>query len=130
MNELEIDDMYLAICFMSSVSSSTFITMSAEYLQKSPRLLNDVSAYRRLIASSSMSFTLKVIRCLRTSLGSVSCGGDSPSLVSGGSVKSTSPDFLNIDIVSPFCISVGCADLSGVLGEFSPNKPYVVYDFS
>ena len=37
--------------------------------------------------------------------------------------------FWNIDIVYPFFISVGCADLSGVLGEFSPDKPYVVYDF-
>ena len=34
--------MYLAICLMYSVSSSTFITVSAEYLQKSPLLLNDV----------------------------------------------------------------------------------------
>lgn len=37
--------MYRAICFMSSVSSSTFITVNAEHLQKSPLPLKLASPY-------------------------------------------------------------------------------------
>ena len=98
------------ICYQGGESpqgkSSDEFDMLEEYFSGDPEsvqrnteiLLNDVSAYRRLIASSSMSFTRNVIRCLRTSLGSVSCGGDSPSVVSGGSVKSTSPDSVTSSI--------------------------------
>ena len=99
------------------------VLVRAEYLQKSPLLLKLVSAYLRLIASSSMSFTRNVIRCLRTSLGSVlsavSCGGDSPSVVSGGSVKSTSPVSVTSNIGTGSAAVSSAVSVSGLSDSIS-----------